>query len=360
MTTPLARYQADLARPDFAQDAAQANAMAALECIYQDLIAAPTPKRGLFRRAQQRQLVQGAYFWGGVGRGKTYLMDCFFECLPGKQKIRSHFHRFMQEVHAQLQGLQHQQDPLEIVAQRIAKNTQVICFDEFFVNDITDAMILGNLFAGLFKRGVTLVATSNIPPNELYKDGLQRSRFLPTIDLVNQHCQVINVDGGVDYRLRALTQADIYHTPLDATAETHLARDFANIAGETGQINATFTLHDRPIQTRRMANGTLWCDFSALCAGPRGAADYIEIARQCHTVLLSNVPIITPTLDNEARRFINLVDEFYDHNVKLIMTAAAPAAQLYQGQKLSFEFQRTLSRLHEMQSHAYLALPHLP
>lgn len=364
--TPLEKYQQDLQRPDFSYDAAQEQAVMHLDRLYHDLVDRyenrPRSFLAQFSALAKQQKVpcQGLYFWGGVGRGKTYLVDTFFECLPFRRKLRIHFHRFMQRVHHELAQLQGEKNPLDIVAKNLADETRVLCFDEFFVTDITDAMILGGLMQKLFGHGVTLVATSNIVPDQLYKDGLQRARFLPAIDLIKQHTRVVNVDSGIDYRLRALEQAEIFHSPLDAAAETSLAHSFAALAPEAGETDVEIDINNRPIRARRVADDVLWCDFRALCDGPRSQNDYIELARIYHAVLISNVPVMGAAQDDLARRFINLVDEFYDRNVKLIMSGAAPITGLYGGGRLEFEFQRTCSRLLEMQSHEYLARPHRP
>ena len=337
-----------------------------LDRLYHDLVDRyenrPRSFLALFSGVSKAQRVpcRGLYFWGGVGRGKTYLVDTFYECLPFNRKLRIHFHRFMQRVHHELKRLQGEKNPLDIVAKQLAEEARVLCFDEFFVTDITDAMILGGLMEKLFARGVTLVATSNIVPDELYKDGLQRARFLPAIDLINRYTDVINVDSGVDYRLRALEQAELFHYPLDAAAESSLATSFASLAPEAGQENITIEVNGREIRVRRVADDVLWCDFRALCDGPRSQNDYIELARIYHAVLVSNVPVMSAAQDDMARRFVNLVDEFYDRNVKLIMSGEAPIERLYSGGRLEFEFQRTRSRLLEMQSREYLARPHRP
>lgn len=364
--TPLERYRADLQRPDFQHDPAQQHAVELLQGLY-DALVSEQPRRhwtaALVERLRGRTAVtpvQGLYFWGGVGRGKTYLMDTFYECLPFPQKLRAHFHRFMQRVHAELTLLSGQKNPLEKVADRLAAEARVICFDEFFVSDITDAMILGELFRHLFARGVTLVATSNIVPDELYKDGLQRARFLPAIALLKQHTRVVNVDGGTDYRLRALEQAELYHCPLDAGADESLLRSFHALAPEPGHEGELLELNGRLLRTRWLADDVAWFDFSELCETARSQNDYIELARTCHAVLLSNVPQMSAEKDDAARRFINLVDEFYDRHVKLVISAAVPLGELYTGSRLAFVFERTQSRLLEMQSHDYLALEHRP
>ncbi|WP_280552408.1 cell division protein ZapE [Halomonas sp. 25-S5] len=379
--TPMTRYQADLERHGFQPDAAQAQAVKHLQRLYDELVATPPsrvvpPKRGgglksrmagLFGRRDREEpsapalpAIHGLYCWGGVGRGKTYLMDAFFETLPFPEKMRTHFHRFMQRVHNELEHYKGERNPLTLIAAKFAAEARVICFDEFFVKDITDAMILANLLESLFAHGVVLVATSNIVPGELYKDGLQRARFLPAIDLLERHCEVVNVDSGIDYRLRALERAEIFHAPLDDEAEAELARSFREIAGHEGEAGAPIEINRRVLHARRLHDDVVWFEFSELCDGPRSQNDYIELAREFHSVLVSNVTRMGASQDDQARRFINMVDEFYDRGVKLLMSAEVQAEQLYRDGRLEFEFQRTLSRLQEMQSHDYLALPHKP
>ena len=309
-----------------------------------------------------KPVIKGLYFWGGVGRGKTYLMDNFFESLPFPQKMRMHFHRFMRRVHAELKKLDGQKNPLQKVADIIAAETKVICFDEFFVSDITDAMILGTLMSELFARGVVLVATSNIVPDGLYKDGLQRARFLPAIALLKEYTQVVNVDGGVDYRLRALEQAELYHYPLDVQADISLQKSFRSLLNTPSdeKVGEVLRVEGRDIHSRYSADGVVWFDFDAICDGPRSQNDYIELSKEYHSVFISNVPALGRVNDDQARRFVNLVDEFYDRHVKLVISAERPLAELYSEGKLSFEFQRTISRLLEMQSHEYLAMEHRP
>ena len=354
----LDRFLDDVADNGFEDDAGQRAVAAALDRVLQALTV-PRP-RGFIARLRRRAPVRGLYVHGGVGRGKTYLMDQFYELVPGNRKLRQHFHRFMQRVHDELKREQGRSDPLEYVADRIARETPLICFDEFFVSDIADAMILGNLFTALFERGVTLVATSNVHPDDLYRDGLQRSRFLPAIEQLKRHTDIVEAVGDTDYRLRVLEQAEIYHAPLDDGANTRLREYFDRIAPCTPVTEGEIDIAHRKIPFLRRADGIIWFDFDALCRGPRGIDDYIEIARCFASVVLSDVPVLDAGLEDEARRFIALVDEFYDRRVKLIVSAAAPLDALYAGTRLRFEFQRTRSRLQEMQGHDYLAQPHRP
>ena len=267
-------------------------------------------------------------------------MDMFFDSLPFPEKRRRHFHRFMHDVHTELKGLQNRESPLEAVAERMAGDTRVLCFDEFFVTDIADAMILGGLFEGLFKRGVTLVATSNIPPRDLYKDGLQRQRFLPAIDLIERHVEVLNVDGSTDYRLRQLTQAGTYLLSSAADTPKRLEALFAELAHHGASTGGTIEIEGRSIPVVRQSSSAVWFDFESICGGPRSQDDYIEIAREYQSVIVSDVPILEPVRENQARRFIALVDELYDRNVNLIVSAAASPVDLYRGDRLKFPFER--------------------
>ena len=362
---PLARYQENLKQPDFRHDPAQEQAILKLQRIKDDLLlsAARRDKPGLLARwlggNKSVKPVQGLYLWGGVGRGKTYLMDVFFYALPFEEKLRLHFHRLMKRVHDELRSLRDQQSPLSIVGERLAAQTRIICLDEFFVTDITDAMILAGLLQALFERGVTLVTTSNIQPDNLYQNGLQRARFLPAIELIKTHMEVYEMDNGIDYRLRFLESAELYHYPLSPDSDEILDNAFTQLAPEPGEYDFDLDIEKRKIPTRRCADGIVWFDYSAICDGPRSQSDYIEISRLFNTVLIGNIPVLDKEKEDPARRFLNLVDEFYDRNVKLIITAAASIDDLYQGERLRFEYQRTTSRLKEMQSHAYLAREHL-
>lgn len=356
--TPLARYRAELERLGWQADPQQEAVARRLDELHAALLVPPPARRRLFGRPRAVAPVRGLYLWGDTGRGKTWLVDLFYKCLPFPEKIRRHFHRFMSDVHEDLKQHRDAPDPLARIADGLAARARVICFDEFFVSDIADAMILGTLFEKLFARGVTLVATSNVPPRELYRDGLQRARFLPAIAQLEAHTEVLQVGGETDYRLRLLERARIYHAPLDAAAEASLAALFAAAAPEDTRNHGPLRVLGRDIPVRLRADGVAWFDFAALCGGPRSQADYIEIARSFHTVLVAGVPQFSAETENEARRFIALVDEFYDRSVKLILAAAVPLPALYRGQRLAFEFKRTASRLEEMQSTAYLAAPH--
>ncbi len=369
MSSPRQRYLKDVQQEGFLADQSQESAVAAFEALYHDLRLNRRKDSASYGKKLVRRLfmapmapIKGLYLWGGVGRGKTYLMDNFYESLPFDNKMRIHFHRFMRRVHHDLATFRGEKNPLRQVARKIADETCIICFDEFFVSDIADAMILANLLKELFALNVCLVTTSNITPDLLYREGLQRQQFLPAIALIKQHCHVINVDGGVDYRLRALEKAPLYCTPLDAKAEEDIDAIFNRLVPVEGEIRAAVKLEveGRPIPAIKVCEDVVWFEFSDLCQGPRSQNDYIEIAKEFHAVIISNVPTMGLTNNDATRRFINLVDEFYDRNVKIAISAAQPLQSLYSGGRLSFEFERTQSRLLEMQSHEYLARPHRP
>jgi len=422
-------YAQQLSERGFRPDHVQAAVVDRLDDLRQRLIAAREADGSIVRRwfsalgsKSASEPVRGIYLWGGVGRGKTWMMDLFYQSLPFPERRRRHFHRFMHDVHAELKALHEREAPLEVVAEHIAQDTRVLCFDEFFVSDIADAMILAGLFAALFKRGVTLVATSNVEPRNLYKDGLQRQRFLPTIDLLEQHLDVVAVDGTTDYRLRRLTQAGTYLPSNSPDTVQRLQALFDELADHDGDdsrppsdtasparpgdaasasaavrgpdargrvdspppaltTNAPRTVNqsgrpwpnqtavdpDRSIEIEgrripviRERGGVVWFDFMALCSGPRSQEDYIEIARDYQSVIVSDIPVLDSLHEDEARRFIALVDEMYDRNVNLIVSAAAPPVELYRGDRVAFQFERTASRLIEMQSEEYLAREHRP
>ena len=351
----------EISKRKFVADAAQAAAVRALERLRRELVeaaSAPLGKRLLRGLTSNGAAPKGVYLWGGVGRGKTWLMDLFYTSLTVAAKRRTHFYRFMQEVQADLKRLKGMQSPLDGVADKIAKKTRVICFDELFVSDIADAMILANLFEALLKRGVALVFTSNVKPKDLYKGGLQRDRFLPTIALLEKHCDVIAVDGGVDYRLRQLTAAPIYLPGGDGATQAKLEELFDDLSDEDVESDGTITIHNRKIKVVRESENVIWFEFAALCEGPRSPADYVSIASEYQSVIIANVPVFGADSDNAARRFISVIDEFYDRGVNVIVSAAAAPAELYKGEKLKFEFQRTASRLVEMQSEEYLSRAH--
>jgi len=362
--SPLQRYLQDLDKEGFVKDAAQKKAVDKLQALYENLLLDEKHRKleasRWFNKFNKKKasVVKGLYFWGGVGRGKTYLMDNFYESLPFQNKMRVHFHRFMQRVHSELQSLDNQKNPLVIVADKLSEEARVICFDEFFVSDIGDAMILAGLMGELFERGVSLVCTSNIIPDRLYENGLQRARFIPAIDLVKLHTDVVNVDGGIDYRLRTLEQAELYHFPLDEDANVNLETYFRQLAVESGSQNLELEVNGRKLSAHRHSDDVVWFEFAELCDGPRSQNDYIELAREFHAVIISDIPQLNADTDDQARRFINLVDEFYDRSVKVIISAAAPIHEIYLGGKLMFEFERTQSRLLEMQSHEYLEKEH--
>lgn len=359
------RYYRALAEHGFSPDAAQLTAIARLADLRARLLEAPArvhwrPPRWLANLlpARLHPPVRGLYLWGGVGRGKTWLMDLFFASLPFPQRRRRHFHRFMHDVHAELKQLRAQRSPLDRVAAGIARDTRVLCFDELYVTDIADAMILGRLFEGLLRRGVTLVATSNVPPAALYRDGLQRQRFAPAIALLEQHLEVLQLAGPTDYRLRQLTQAGIYLAAGAPDTAARLAALFGELGGAAVQCGGTIRIDGRPIEVIRAADQAAWFDFRALCAGPRSQEDYIEIARGFQSVFVSDVPVFDADHEDEARRFVALVDELYDRNVNLVLSASAAPPALYRGTRVAPLFERTVSRLAEMQSEEYLAREH--
>jgi cell division protein ZapE len=364
--TPQQAYEAALSSHGFQADPAQAEAVAELSRLFHELMDWRPPSPGLVarllgrgRKQATQEPVRGLYLWGGVGRGKTWLMDLLFDALPFSDKHRVHFHRFMQGVHADLARLKGRENPLQEVATETAARCRVLCLDEMQVNDITDAMLMGGLLKALFERGVTLVTTSNIAPDGLYRSGIQRDRFTPAIALIQHHCQVLELSSPTDYRLRRLEQASVYLTPLDDGADTALANYFADITAAEHRRREPIIVNDRDIPTVAWGDGVVWLDFDVICQIPRSKLDYVELARLFHTLLLSNVRCLDDERSNIAHRLITLIDAVYDCNVKLMMSAEAPPAALYTGRDLAFEFQRTSSRLIEMQSHNYLARPHL-
>ncbi|WP_249383997.1 cell division protein ZapE [Chitinivorax sp. B] len=356
--SPAAWYAAAAQRDGFIADDAQANAIRYLQSLYEALLE--------FKRKRHRpfgkwlltpDVPRGLYFWGGVGRGKSFLMDSFYACVPYKRKGRLHFHHFMHDVHAEMRTLKNEPDPLQTVAERIAKKYRLLCFDEFHVSDIADAMILGRLLTALFELGVVLVMTSNYEPEGLYPNGLQRHNFLPTIELLKANLTIINVDGGNDYRLRSLQRIETYLYPI--TQDTHGKLEFAfNEVANAADLKPEITIEGRKIKCIRHAPGVIWFDFMDICGGPRAQTDYLEIAREYNTVIVSDVPRLTEKDASAARRFTWLVDVFYDCRVKLILSAQVAPEALYTEGVQASEFFRTASRLQEMQTAEYLGLAH--
>lgn len=357
-SSPAERYAEALASGQFMADEAQAQAVQELDRVWKELLNRYKASKKAFRRFRRQTSPKGVYMWGGVGRGKTWLMDQFYESVPFRRKTRMHFHHFMQHVHKELNKLSGQRNPLEIVADQIYKDAVVICFDEFFVSNVTDAMILSDLFQKLFVRGVTLIATSNIAPDGLYKNGIHRDRFLPTIEMVKKNCAVLNVDAGVDYRLRVLKQAQLFKSPLSNEVQNWMSERFSALTHTQTNSQEPIVINNRIVETLGHTEDVLWCEFSELCFKPRSPADFIEIANIYNTVLVSNVPHLTDFLSEGTRRFIYLVDEFYDRGVKLLLTSQDSIIDIYQGEKLAFEIERTRSRLLEMQSDEYLHSEH--
>jgi cell division protein ZapE len=348
-------YRRALSERGYSADAAQQAAIDALErCENEWLDYLQRRGNAISRLLVRPPIPRGVYMHGGVGRGKSFLMDCFFRSVPLKRKTRLHFHEFMREVHRELQELRGTADPLDELGKRMARRFRLICFDEFHISDVTDAMILHRLLAALFDNRVSIVTPSNFHPETLYPNGLHRERILPAIELLKDRLEVIGVDAGVDYRHQTLTQLTLYHTPLGAEADARMLADFERIA-EAADEDPVLRIEQRELRARRRAGGVVWFDFARLCGGPRSQNDYLELASQFHTVLLSNVPAMSPRLASEARRFTWLVDVLYDRNVKLIMSAEVTADQLYTEGPMVNEFPRTVSRLMEMQSLRYLA-----
>ena len=349
-------YEAELATRGYTSDPAQLRAIDALErCAAEWVVFKKRRSTALKKLVNRPDIPRGVYMHGGVGRGKSFLMDCFFGAVPLKRKVRLHFHEFMREVHLELHGLQGTANPLDELARRIAKRYRLICFDEFHVADITDAMILHRLLAALFENGVGFVTTSNFRPDDLYPNGLHRDRIIPAIELLKARLEILSVDNGTDYRRRTLEQARLYHTPLGVRADAEMTGTFNDLA-ESQDENPVMRIESRQIEARRKAGGVVWFEFKTLCGGPRSQNDYLEIASQFHTVLLSNVPHMPVRMASEARRFTWLVDVLYDRRVKLIMSAAVAPEALYTDGPLVHEFARTVSRLNEMQSREFLAL----
>jgi cell division protein ZapE len=351
-----AAYEAELLSRGYTSDPAQLRAVQALErCATEWAVYKEQRANALKKLINRPDIPRGVYLYGGVGRGKSFLMDCFFSAVPLRRKTRLHFHEFMREVHRELHDLQGTVNPLDELGRRIAKRYKLICFDEFHVADITDAMILHRLLDALFANGVGFVTTSNFAPDDLYPGGLHRSRILPAIRLLKDTMEVVNVDNGVDYRRLTFEQLKLYHCPLGPRADAEMTQAFERLA-ERHDEPPVLQIESREILARRRAGGVVWFDFKTLCGGPRSQNDYLELATQFHTVLLSDVPVMPVRMASEARRFTLLVDVLYDRRVKLIVSAEALPEALYTEGPLAHEFPRTASRLHEMQSAQFLAL----
>ncbi|TXL67223.1 cell division protein ZapE [Zeimonas arvi] len=350
-------WRAELARRGYQPDAAQLAAIERLQRMHDELVVFKAKRATRLKRLINRpQVPRGVWMYGGVGRGKSFLMDCFYEAVPVVRKTRLHFHEFMRGVHRELEELKGTADPLDAVAERVARRYRLICFDEFHVSDIADAMILERLMRGLFAHGVTFVMTSNYHPDALYPDGLHRDRILPAIALIRQHVDVMNVDAGIDYRRRTMAQVKAYHCPDDDAARAALEQAFVAVA-EAHDENPQMLIENRELRALRRAGGAVWFDFGTLCGGPRSQNDYLEIASLFHTLVLSGVPKMGANMASEARRFVWLVDVLYDRRIKLIVSAACPPEQLYTEGPMANEFHRTVSRLVEMQSREYLEAP---
>jgi cell division protein ZapE len=343
----------------FPLDSSQLAALGHFDRLRDELIESEQAEQSLLRVFLRQRPVRGLYLWGGVGRGKSFLMDAFFDSTPVERKNRVHFHRFMQDIHHRLRDLQGQENPLLHIARDISQQLRLLCLDEFHVTDIGDAMLMRNLLQGLFDQGMVLVTTSNQKPDDLYRNGLQRAQFLPAIELVKQHLEVVQVDGGEDYRLRVLEKGGVYHYPVDAKANAAMAQTFEAIAGGPGARDVELEIEGRAVRALRIGPGVAWLRFEELCGGPRGQADYIELARRFHTVLISAVPRLGTKEADRRRRFTWLIDEFYDRRVKLILSAEAHLAELLQGVAGDVEAERATSRLVEMQTRQYLSEPHL-
>lgn len=340
-------------------DASQQAAIIRMQRLHDELMR-PATLRRLLSRVIKAPVVRGLYLWGGVGRGKSFVMDGFFACVALKPKRRLHFHQFMQEIHSRLAQLNGQINPLGKLAASFAQQVRLLCLDEFHISDITDAMLMRGLLQGLIEEGVVLVITSNAEPDALYRNGLQRSQFIPCIDLIKSNLEVLYLDGGTDYRRNALEQIGVYHTPLNVAADQALLAAFRTQAGTSWEQDVSLQVNDRIVVARYLATGVAWFEFAELCDEPRGKTDYMLLAGRYKTLLLSGVPQFGSQSIDVAKRFLWLIDALYDRHVKLIVSAAVPLQQLAPPELFGGEIERAISRLAEMQSHAYLAQHHPP
>jgi len=354
----LERYQQRLQAEGFDPDPHQERVVQSLQRVADELRMQQPVSGWRSWFGSSARPVSGLYVWGGVGRGKTWLMDMFFDHLDEPRKQRLHFHRFMQHVHGELAAIKQQANPLELVAKGMARKWRLLCLDEFHVVDIGDAVIFAGLLKAMFEQGIVLITTSNVPPDELYKDGIQRASFLPAITLLNNHLEVLGMGGDRDFRVEIMSQAKTYHWPHSDDVDQVLFEEFRHLAPSKLQQDGDLLVNNRAMPYRYLSDNMVWFDFEALCGPPRSQHDYIELARCQHTVFLTDVPQMGASRDDRTRRFIFLIDEFYDRKVKLVMSAEVPVARLYQGERLAFEFQRTISRLTEMQTPGYLGSAH--
>ena len=358
--SPLTWYQAASQQAAFIRDAAQARAIEHLDRLWTELMMFKRKRnRFLGRSLRSPQLPKGLYFYGGVGRGKSFLMDAFYGCLPYRRKRRVHFHAFMAEIHQRLRGLKSEANPLKAVAAEIAKETRVLCFDEFHVSDIADAMILGRLLENLFNEGVVLVATSNYAPSELYPQGQNRSSFLPTIALIEEKLTILNVDGGEDYRHRTLTAAEVFYIPANDENERKLTDLFTQVTAGQAERPSEIEIHGRMLRCKKRTDKAIWFDFRMLCFGPRSQADYLYLSEHYEMIFVSGIEKLSQAERAEARRLTWLIDVMYDYRVKFCATCDVPVGEIYLEGDFAQEFVRTASRLTEMQSQEYLNLPHL-
>lgn len=360
MSTPIQKYFFDLEQKGLCADPAQKVAVEHTQRLYEEIVAREGSKKSLLQKitgGKTLEPVKGLYLWGGVGRGKTYIIDSFFECLPFVEKRRVHFNTFFKEIHNALKDLPRSPDPLKIVADELALSTRVLCIDEFHVDDITDAMIIAGLLQALFDKGVILVATSNIAAKDLYKNGLQRDRFVPAIELLKKHTVIAELEGELDFRKSLLEKHGLYHL-VDDALEQRLELEFSLLAPDGIDRDYNILVNKREIQVKATSDDLAWFDFNQLCNTPRSSSDYIDLARNYHTLVINTVPVMADGSNDVAQRFIQLVDALYDHQVKLILGAETAPEQLYSGQSLVFPFQRIISRLHEMRSEKYLSSAH--